>query len=198
MVNPILHHRHSIRLQGYDYTQPAAYFVTIVTHHREGGLGEVVNGIVSLSRAGGIVQEAWRNIPNHYPHVELDAFVIMPNHVHGIIILKCDDYLVGAGLRPAPTDGAGIGPAAGLRRAPTTPTPTPTSPPKRHGLPEIVRAFKSFSARGINAMRNTPGLPFWQRNYYEHIVRNGDDLNRIRMYIAQNPPRWVNDRENRR
>ena len=91
----------------------------------------------------------------------------MPNHVHGIIIIRD----VGAGSEPAPTT-------------------------KRHGLPEIVRQFKTFSARRINRRRGTPGQPVWQRNYYEHIIRHEESLNRIRDYILTNPLRWNLDREN--
>jgi putative transposase len=169
MYNPDEHHRKSIRLRNYDYTQAGAYFVTVCTHDAVCMLGAVVDGKVVLSNAGRIVERCWDNLPYHYPHVQLDAFVIMPNHVHGIIILM--DY-VGAGLKPAPT---------GLRR---------------HGVPEIVRAFKTFSSRSINQLRHTPGTPVWQRNYYEHVVHNEDDLREIRRYIDDNPARWAEDEYN--
>jgi REP element-mobilizing transposase RayT len=111
---------------------------------------------------------AWADLPQHYLNVKCDAFVIMPNHIHGIILLR--EFNVGAGLKPAPT--------------------------RRHGLPEIVRALKTFSARRINEIRRTPGASVWQRNYYEHVVRNDDELLCIREYILNNPMRWDNDREN--
>ena len=101
----------------------------------------------------------------------------MPNHIHGIVVISDHDAaagLVGAGLRPAPTEPVG----------------------RRHGLPEIIRAFKGFSARRVNALRGTPGAPVWQRNYYEHIIRDEIDLDRIRQYILDNPLRWEEDREN--
>jgi len=180
------HHRASIRLRGYDYAAPGAYFVTIVTHGRSTWFGEVADGAVGLNPIGQITQEVWEGLPNHYEHVQVDAFVVMPNHVHGIIVLTAD---VGAGLKPAPTTGLGRTPP-GLGPARTGDTP------RRHGLPEIVRAFKTFSARHINALRHTPGQPVWQRNYYEHIIRDEDALNRIRQYIAENPLRWAHDREN--
>lgn len=125
------------------------------------------------------------------------------------IRLRGDDYsqngmivIVGAGFKPAPTYPAPTGPVpirAGLKPAPTNPAPTrvglnPT--PTKHGLPEIVRALKTFSARRINEMRNTPGVPIWQRNYYEHIIRNDESLHRIREYIVNNPAQWALDREN--
>jgi putative transposase len=173
------HHRKSIRLKGYDYTRPGAYFVTICFHGGDRELGYIANGQIRLSPIGEIVSHAWHDLPNHYPHILLDEFMIMPNHVHGIIILA-ERPVVGAGLRPAPT-----GPA------PTGPAPTPC-----HGLSEIVRAFKSFSARRINEYRNTPGVPVWQRNYYEHIIRDDRSLNAIRQYIHSNPQNWKYDRNN--
>jgi len=121
-----------------------------------------------LNDLGKIVDKCWDDLPNHYPHIELDTFVIMPNHIHGIIMLHDD---VGAGLKPAPTR-------------------------KRHGLPEIVRAFKTFSSRHINQIRDTTGTPVWQRNYYEHVIRDETSLNDIRQYIIDNPLRWENDEEN--
>jgi REP element-mobilizing transposase RayT len=172
--DPNKHHRRSIRLKGYDYTQAGAYFVTIVTQDRECLFGEVVEGEMRVNPFGEIVAWAWNDLPNHNPHVELDAFVVMPNHVHGIVLIV--DDLVGAGSEPAPT-----------MAMVTT---------RRHGLPEIVRQFKTFSARRINALRGTPGATVWQRNYYEHIIRNEASLNRIREYILTNPLRWHLDVEN--
>lgn len=178
--DPKIHHRHSIRLQGYDYSQSGAYYVTIVTHGRECVFGEVVNGKMTLNQFGQIVQRAWFDLPKHYPHIVLGTFCIMPNHVHVVIIL-IDGGIVGAGLRPAPTIPA-----------PTIPAPTMA----RHPLSEIVRAFKSFSARRINELRKTQGIPVWQRNYYEHIIRDDEEHNRIHLYIESNPVNWLEDNEN--
>ncbi len=436
--------RRSIRLPGYDYSRAGAYFVTICTRGRECLFGDVVDDRMCLTDAGRIVQETWERLPEHYPHVELDSFVVMPNHVHGIIVIRGvgagfkpapttpgattnNDAGagpatrpaatprhgpleviegVGAGLKPAPTtpaattnndagagpatrpaatprhgppeviagvgagfkpapttpgatitDDAGAGPAtppaatprhglpeviegvgAGLKPAPTTPgatitndagagpatppaatprhglpediegvgagfKPAPTTPgatttddagagpatrpaamatndaaagpatppmaaatggagaealataarsgggytgdepdraatPRhgppeviegvgagfkpapttpgatitddagagpatrpaatpRHGLPEIVRAFKTFSARRINEQSETPGCSRWQRNYFEHVIRDDSELHQIREYIAMNPRRWSLDREYR-
>ena len=140
--------RRSIRLPRYDYTTPGAYFVTICTWNRACVLGDIANDEMDLSVAGRVTQDVWEELPDHYPHVRLDAWVVMPNHVHGIIVLTDTDVLtrapdagVGAGLKPAPTDGNMV----------------------HHGLPEIVRAFKTFSARRINALHGTAGAPFWQR-----------------------------------
>jgi len=174
--------RRALRLRDFDYSQAAAYFVTVCTHHRECLFGEITDGKMLLHDPGRIVQAAWQALPQHYPHVCLDAFVVMPNHVHGIIILSSmenvTEDLAGAGLKPAPTGSPTIA--------------------RRHGLPEIVRAFKTFSARRVNAARTAPGTPLWQRNYYEHVVRDEDELNRIREYIDLNPLQWDLDRENPR
>ena len=171
------HHRKSIRLRGYDYSRAGAYFVTICTHNRTPLFGDIVNGEMRLDDAGQLVQRTWEGLPRHYSHAELDAFVIMPNHIHGIIVLTPTP--VGEGFKPAPT-------------AMTTPAPAAT----RHSLAEIIRGFKTFSARGFNELRSTPGIPLWQRNYYEHIIRNDAALDRIRQYIMDNPARWHEDPEN--
>jgi len=125
--------------------------------------GDVTAGKMQLNDAGKIVQAVWGDLPNHYERLELDAFIVMPNHVHGIVVI------VGAGLKPGPA---------------------------KHGLPEIVRGFKTFSSRRINEMRETPGVAVWQRNYHEHIIRNHESLDRLREYIANNPMQWALDREN--
>ena len=175
------YHRRSIRLRGWDYSEPGGYFVTICAHGRECLFGEITGGEMRLSRFGTIVRDAWNDLPNHYPHVQLDEFVVMPNHVHGIIVLT-DDSIVGA-------NSYVVGASSEL-------APTGTTTHKRHPLSEIIRSFKTFSARRINTIRQTPGVPVWQRNYYEHIVRNDADLNRIRAYIEHNPFQWTLDEEN--
>ena len=170
-MNPSVerHRRHSIRLREYDYTQAEAYFITVVAYGRTALFGEVAGGEARLNEFGRIVEWSWADLPKHYLGVLCDEFVVMPNHIHGIIVLG-QPIVVGAGLKPAPT--------------------------RRHGLPEIVRALKTFSARRINDIRHTPGAPVWQRNYYEHIVRGDGELLRVREYIVNNPMEWENDREN--
>jgi putative transposase len=176
-------HRRSIRLKGYDYAQPGTYFVTIVTQGRRHLFGEVADGKILLNDAGQMVNDVWMDLPKHYPGVELDAFVIMPNHIHGIIIL------VGAGPRACPDTGQPqkMGQPQGVART--------------LGLPDIVHRFKTMTtklyAEGVKQLgwQSFPGH-LWQRNYYEHIIRNDDSLDRIREYIAANPLRWHLDREN--
>ena len=184
--NPELHHRRSIRLQHYDYAQAGAYFVTICAQNRACLFGAISEGQMQANDHGKIVNECWNDLPDHYGQVILDEFVVMPNHVHGIIILTDNTVgagsLVRAGFKPAPTMNDND---IQSRRS-----------PKHHGLPEIIRAFKTFSARRINQTRNTPGMSIWQRNYYEHVIRNEDDLNKVREYIIINPAGWDKDEEN--
>ncbi len=190
--NPEKHHRRSIRLKGYDYTQPGAYFITVCTYMRECLFGEVVDGQMRLNAWGQIVEQCWREIPIHFPHVALDAFVVMPNHIHGIIVIGD----VGA------THASPLHQTSASPLQPTSPSPLPPSHPVHPTGPSqgsvgaIVGSFKSVTTRRINALRGTPGAPVWQRNYYEHIIRNEPSLQRIREYIAMNPLRWHLDREN--
>ena len=178
--------RRSIRLTGYDYSRAGAYFVTVCTHDRTLLFGEIANGEMRLNDSGRLVHEIWDGLPEHYLHVDLDAFVIMPNHIHGIIFLTPGSGVMGTGMNGDDVSNSGSGGSrAGLKPAPT-----------RHGLPEVVRAFKTFSARRINEYRQTLGTAVWQRNYYEHIIRNECDLNRIRQYIIDNPAKWPEDPEN--
>lgn len=169
--DPQRHHRRSIRLKGYDYRQAGAYFVTIVVQGRECLLGQVVDGEMQLNAAGRMVCSTWCQLPEYYARVQLDAFVVMPNHIHGIIVLTQNELVC-----PAPR-------ASEL------------------SLPDVVHRFKSLTTlryiRGVNEEGWQPFIGrLWQRNYYEHIVRNNRDLEAIREYIALNPQRWATDEEN--
>lgn len=181
--NPDIHHRRSLRLQDFDYSQAGAYFITVCTQERACLFGEVVADEIRLNDIGRMVQTAWNAIPVLHPAVATDAFVVMPNHIHGIIVLT-DPHPVGAGLVPA-LDGA-------TTRAGTRPAPT---------VGGVVGAFKSRVTVDYIRGVKTQGWPsfagrLWQRNYYEHVIRNEDSLARIREYIANNPLRWALDREN--
>ena len=186
---PKIHRRRSIRLQGYDYSQSGAYYVTIVAHGRECLFGQVNNTEMQLNQFGQIVLRAWFDLPNHYPHVELGMFCVMPNHVHAVIVLNDD------GRGGSISDNDGLQTVATPNDVSMSNHPK-TRPYKKHPLSEIVRAFKSFSAKRINALRKTQGIPVWQRNYYEHIIRNDDEHNRIQLYIESNPVNWMEDHEN--
>lgn len=174
--DPQKHHRHSIRLKGYDYSQPGAYFVTICTHNRAHLFGEIVNGVMRLNEYGKIVQYTWHDLVNHVDGIELGEFVVMPNHIHGII------NIVGAG-------SVGVG----SEPTPTTAPTVNTQPNRIKPLPEIVRQLKTFSARRINEQRGMRGIPVWQRNYYEHIIRDEKSYQRIAEYIFNNPSNWQQD-----
>ena len=159
--------RKTIRLQSYDYSQAGAYFVTICTAQRQPLFGKIIplpsNAVgagprparVELSPYGEIVAQIWDDLPNHNSGLSLGPFIIMPDHIHGILILEGR-----AGLGPAPTS-----------------------------IPELVRQLKSFSARKINKISNEPKRAIWQRDYYEHILRNQQDCDEAAGYIAGNPVR---------
>ena len=177
------HHRRSIRLSGHDYRSPGAYFVTICVRGGECLLGQIVDGEMQLGEWGQIARDCWQVIPDHFPNIELDAWVIMPNHVHGILVIT--DPAVGA-QHAAPLQTR----AAQRERVPRQSPRTNVQP---GSLGAIVRSFKSAATRRINQLRDMPGTPFWQRNYWEHIIRNERSLRKIREYIETNPARWSED-----
>lgn len=183
--------RRSIRLPGYDYAAPGAYFVTICTAGKECLLGDVSEGDMALSDAGRVAAYCWEALPRHFGRLELDAFVVMPNHVHGILILRDGD--VGAtqpdhdGCRPTDVRAPN---ASSLALAASPPSPNGTRP---GSVGAIVQNFKAVSTRKLNRMRALPGVRFWQRDYYDHVVRDDAELRRIREYIARNPLRWERD-----
>jgi REP element-mobilizing transposase RayT len=277
--DPTRHHRRSIRLKGYDYSQAGAYFITICTQDRACLFGKVVNGEMQLNDAGRMVLAEWNMLPERFPHVVLDAFVVMPNHVHGIVVITnpaTDDTattaptIVGTGLVPVPNAGTmgavpnagamGAAPDAGtmgtvpdagamgavpdagtmgavpdagaMGAAPDAGTmgavpdagtmgaapndgmmgAVPNAGATTRVAPtvgdivaptvgDIVGAFKSrVTVEYIRGVKTSGWPPFrgrlWQRNYYEHIIRNERALNAIRQYIIENPRRWQMDREN--
>jgi len=179
--NPNKQHRRSIRLKGYDYSQLGAYFVTVCAHQKDNLFGRVINGSVELNEYGQIVTREWFKSSKVRHEIELDAFVLMPNHLHGIVWIVnpeasvdlMDEETVEAnGHSPLPRGAA----------------------PKSLGA--FIIGFKSTVTRQINQLRTKPGHPVWQRNYYEHIIRSERALHAIREYIEQNPLRWEMDRYN--
>lgn len=191
---PRRHHRRSIRLAGYDYGSPGAYFFTLCTFEHECVLGQVVNGEMRLSRLGSIVQRCWYSLPRHFPGIALDAFVVMPSHVHGIITI------MGADRR-----GEALGESYardGLTVPSPNASPLPVPPPDRPSgtqpgsLSAILQSLKSVATRKCNQVRGTPSAALWQRNYYEHIIRNEQELQRTRRYIVENPLHWEQDEDN--
>lgn len=157
--DPRVHHRRSIRLKGYDYSQSGAYFVTICTNTREMLL---VNDTIQ-----DVIQSTWNELPDRFTKLSLDEFIIMPNHVHGILVLNGPDERDHADVRHA-----------------------------RPTLAAVVGAFKSISAIAANRLLGRSGTPFWQRNYYEHVIRSDEKLNQIRQYIRDNPAKWADDPNN--
>lgn len=182
--DPRKHHRRSIRLQGYDYTRAGGYFVTIVAYHRVHLFGEIVKGKMIVNKFGRVVMQQWNKLPYRFHNIELGAFVVMPNHVHGIIVIND----AGRGTAEDFNDPNEETP----RRAPTEHfgKPIPGS------IPTIVRSFKSAVSYRINLMRGTREIPVWQRNYHERILRDHHEWDRIHRYIESNPSRWSEDDEN--
>jgi putative transposase len=226
--DPEVHHRRSIRLSGYDYSESGAYFLTLCVRDMKPLFGRVAEGKMGLSPTGLVVQDCWLEIPRHFRQVELDEFVVMPNHLHGILLLT-------VGARHGVPDVADIG---AQHRVPEVANvgaqhrvPEVANVGARHGVPSrrrpvleqfgravsgslatVIRLFKQAVTKRARALRvgahhGVPdvadvgarhGVPLqkWQRNYYEHIIRDGGELGKIREYIATNPLRWACDRYN--
>ena len=174
--------RRPLRLPAYDYAQPGAYFITLCTYRRLPLFGEIIEDRMRLNDVGQAVQSCWAELPLHFPHVEVDAFIVMPNHIHGVIMIH------DAGEHLAAPENVGATHAS--------PLPKRAFGPRHRSLVSIVGSLKSAAARRINQLRGTPGAPVWQRNYFEHIIRDEAALNRIRAYIQSNPQRWHFDVEN--
>jgi len=164
--------RRTIRLQRYDYSRVGVYFVTVCTFRRVPLFGEIDDGKMLLSGLGDVARSCWEKIPDHFPQAKLDAYVVMPNHVHGIIVIV-DNPVTGTACRAPTCEHYG---------APTVGT-----------IPTIIRSFKSAVTKGINEPRSEPRSRVWQRNYYEHIIRDEASLNRICEYIVMNPLSWGAD-----
>ena len=177
--DPKKHHRKSIRLPGYDYSQAGAYYITIVTHQRDCLFGKIENEKMILSDLGKIADECWRAIPDHFPLVELGAYVVMPNRVHGIIIIA-DPRRGAALLRPY------TGPDENQNSHKINVKPG--------SLGAIVRSYKSAVSYRIHKEHNATGI--WQRNYYEHVIRDETDLQNKTDYIEANPLLWDEDENN--
>ena len=174
-----LRQRRSIRLRGYDYSQAGAYFVTLCTCQQHCLFGTVSAGAAQLNEFGRIASAEWSKLAEIRQEIELDSFVIMPNHLHGIVwIINPDEQ----------TTQVGAHGRAPLQRNKLW------RPPKSLG--SFIAGYKSAATQQINRLRHSPGAPVWQRNYYEHIIRTERALTAIRQYIVQNPVRWELDRYN--
>ena len=176
--DPNKHHRKSIRLKGYDYSSPGAYFVTICTYNGECLFGEIRDSSMYLNDFGKVVENEWWKSSEIRKELDLDVFQTMPNHIHGIVMIQEE--------RPDPNKTVvGANGRSPLRMKPKS-------------LSSFIAGYKSICTKRINELRNTTGVPVWQRNYHEHIIRNEEELNRIREYIINNPLKWELDKENPR
>ena len=192
---PNKHHRHSIRLQGYDYSQSGLYFITICCLDRICRFGKIEKSEMILNEYGQIAFEEWMKLTERFSNFELDVFQIMPNHIHGIIVLNVGATLAvaqnaqnaqNAVAQNAP-NGDDIGGVV-KTRAGASPAPT---------ISDIVGAYKSLVANGclkIHKSKNETMGKLWQRNYYEHIIRNDQSYQRISEYIINNPLKWKEDK----
>lgn len=176
--DPEKHHRQSIRLRNYDYSQPGCYFLTICTHKKQCWFGEIQNDRMCLNQIGKIVAEEWLNTPQIRLNFQLDQWVIMPNHLHGIVIIN--KHILGL--------GEGDIDILGARNAPLRQEP--------NSISSFVAGFKSAVTKRINLLRNNRDVPLWQRNYYESIIRDEQSLIAIREYIKNNPYQWKKDPDN--
>ena len=171
-------HRRSTRLPGYDYAQPGAYFVTMVTAGRQCLFGEIIGQEMQLNLLGQIVQDEWQRTPQIRREIELGAFIVMPNHFHGIVVISADAAMAASAV------GA-------TGRSPLRPRG-----PSTRSLGALIAGFKSSVTKQINIARGTPSTPVWQRNYYEHVIRDDKDWEIIHRYIHSNPLTWPDDEEN--
>ncbi|RKX84024.1 MAG: hypothetical protein DRP58_07835 [Spirochaetes bacterium] len=162
--------RHSIRMKGYDYSKAGVYYITICTQNRKCLFGDIINGEMQLNDTGSVVVDEWMKIPGTQQGIELEEWVVMPNHFHGIIIF---------------TESVGA--------IHESPLPMTQKQRRNMGLPKLIGRFKMLSSKKINEIRQTPGVKLWQRNYWEHIIRNNDELINIREYIRNNPRKWSSD-----
>jgi putative transposase len=170
-------YRKAIRLKNYNYSEAGGYFITICTYNRKYLFGEILDQEVVVNDTGEVAEQWWLKLGYKFTNVKLDYYVIMPNHIHGIVIISEEKNDVGA-IHELPL----------LRRG--------RIERRQMLIPKIIGYFKMNSAKRINQLHDSTGDPLWQRNYYEHIIRNESELYRIREYIQNNPSKWDLDREN--
>lgn len=175
----MVRNRRSIRLPGYDYSKGGYYSVTICIQNRLNLLGKIVDGEMILNLAGKMIKNLWCQIPEKYPGVDIDEYIFMPNHMHGIVIVGTE---------------SNVKPMVNVNGQARGPAPTPIL-----SLPDVVHRFKSFSTHEYKDRIRQHKWPIinkrlWQRNYYEHIIRNDQDCQTIRRYIQDNPKNWERDK----
>lgn len=176
MYDPHKHNRQSIRLKGYDYSQPGYYFITICVANRCCLFGNIIRSQMIMNKYGQIAKKEWIRTENLRDNVRLDEFIVMPNHIHGIIELT--------------ESSRGVSQYAPAAVANKFKSPS-------NNLGAIIRGYKSTVTKQINEINNQPDDQVWQRNYYDHIIRSRKELKRIRKYIRENPEDWENNQLNR-
>ena len=212
--NPQIHHRRSVRLRGYDYAQAGAYFITICTHERACLFGKITDGKMILNDAGKIANDEWLKTPELRKNVELDAFIVMPNHIHLIILINrrgvlntpLNDPNSGVSNMPSKNNDTGTGVLNTPLNNPNSPNDdlntgvlntgvynTPLRSPSQ-SIGAIVRGYKSSVTKQINILRDCNECLVWQRNYHEHIIRNEQSYQTISNYIINNPSKWNDDK----
>ena len=159
MYNPDIHHRRSIRLKEYDYSSEGLYFVTICSHEHKCVFGEIIDDNIILNRCGNIIDKEWKSLPQHFPNIVCHEYIIMPNHIHGII--QIEERIQGG----------------------------PTPPLRKTTLGNILAYYKYRTTKQLDQR-----IPLWQRNYYEHIIRNQQSYEEIAAYIVENPVHWKRDK----
>jgi putative transposase len=203
LYNPKKYYRRSIRLKGYDYAQEGAYFITMCCKDRRCLFGDVVESEMIVNDAGRMIEMQWQALTNRFTHIHLHEFIIMPNHFHAILqIRNIDEAHVGAPLVGAlPVDVPKIGDESEIGQPKNTGQPqgiAPTMVPNKT-VGDMVDAFKSITTVAyIRGIKNSGWIPFdgklWQRNYFEHIIRNEESYQTIASYIVNNPSKWKDDR----
>jgi REP element-mobilizing transposase RayT len=192
--------RHSLRLKNYDYRTSGAYFVTICTLDRRCLFGEITDGAMHMTSPGQVAEREWFRSAEMRREVVLDEFVVMPNHVHGIVFLVGVDEgslhgAEGVHRTPLRVDAESTLPP-GARIDPEGVHRTPLRRPMSRSLGVMINGYKAAVTREIRRLSGNPDAVVWQRNYYEHVIRNEHDLDSIREYIRNNPAQWTLDREN--
>ncbi|MFA5363364.1 MAG: transposase [Candidatus Omnitrophota bacterium] len=173
----MLKQRKPNRLKNYDYSQGGAYFITICSHNRDYLFGEIADGKMRLNEYGGIVENEWIKSPEIRAEIKLDEYIVMPNHIHGIILIENPDV-------------------GGNGRSPLPQNPIRRTSMGSKTLSSFVAGYKSAVTKQINGFRHLLGVPVWQRSYYDHIIRDELSLERVREYIVNNPKQWDMDEEN--
>jgi len=181
------HHRHSIRKAGYDYTLPGAYFVTVCSRGKVSLFGDISGDVMQLNQIGHLITMCWLALPRLFPFINLDEWILMPNHLHAIIVIA--------------EHGSRVNAQSNTDTLYTRVNTEDKSPKPAHGavsgsLAAVISNFKSISTRKVNANMGNTGSQIWQRGYYDRIIRNAVELDAIRRYIRRNPANWARDADN--